>query len=262
MIVSICFFVCCIFGFIVTLILQTLFDIVNVIPVLVGCETLVDQHTKLEIMSGIALLNFSNTINFNPFWDIKIKGKENLIKNKKVIFMANHLAPIDPLFVCNALESNNIIFKFVSDKSVFNTPLVSSVFSNTKDIGIEFEKVKNKWKAKNMNEVNKLSKYYLNNNTPILVFPEGSISKSTKLKKLKPGFFKLAIETNTPIIPILIQNTQDIIDIDTKDTTDVVKYSLIVNPGTVTITFGKPIFPCKATINKLINKVTTNLTKP
>lgn len=41
---------------------------------------------------------------------------------------------------------------------------------------------------------------YLEEDIPLVVFPEGGLSKTGKLRPMKDGFFKLAIQTHTPII--------------------------------------------------------------
>jgi 1-acyl-sn-glycerol-3-phosphate acyltransferase len=50
---------------------------------------------------------------------------------------------------------------------------------------------------------------YLADGVPVGVFPEGTISKTGELMPLKTGFFKLAMETGVPIVPIGMWGNQD-----------------------------------------------------
>ncbi len=248
---TIYFYVSFFIALIITYVVQLIFEFINIIPTLLGGETLVSPHTRLEIMTDIFLSNYYYKVKFNPFWDLKIQGGENLIKHKKVIFMANHLAGIDPILISKVLLDFGIIYKSVGDKSLWDIPIVSSILSKTNDIGIKFEKINDKWKATNNNELNELSKYYLNNNTPIVVFPEGGISKEGNLKELKYGFFKLAIETGTPIIPIKLENTQNLLNKEYNN--------LAAISGTASITIKKPISSKNISIEDLVTKVTKDL---
>lgn len=47
----------------------------------------------------------------------------------------------------------------------------------------------------------------LHNNRNIIIFPEGTRNDGTKLKKFKKGAFRLAMKTNKPIIPIIIDGS-------------------------------------------------------
>lgn len=47
----------------------------------------------------------------------------------------------------------------------------------------------------------------LNDNRNIIIFPEGTRSDGVKLGKFKKGAFRLAMKTNRPIVPIIIDST-------------------------------------------------------
>ena len=47
----------------------------------------------------------------------------------------------------------------------------------------------------------------LNDNRNIIIFPEGTRSDGIKLGKFKKGAFRLAMKTNRPIVPIIIDST-------------------------------------------------------
>ncbi len=65
----------------------------------------------------------------------------------------------------------------------------------------------------NKNKLNDIAVMYkelediLNDNRNIIIFPEGTRNDGTKLKKFKKGAFRLAMKTNKPIIPIIIDGS-------------------------------------------------------
>jgi 1-acyl-sn-glycerol-3-phosphate acyltransferase len=55
-------------------------------------------------------------------------------------------------------------------------------------------------------------KRVLANGLDMLIYPEGTRNKTSEpLKSFYDGAFKLAIETNTPIIPVVLLNTKKIL---------------------------------------------------
>ena len=65
----------------------------------------------------------------------------------------------------------------------------------------------------------------------VIMFPEGTRSKSGDLQKFKKGAFVLAIQTGVDIVPAAIIGSRDVMN----------KESLKISPGTITVRFGAPI---------------------
>ena len=70
----------------------------------------------------------------------------------------------------------------------------------------------------------------------VIIFPEGTRNNSKVLKKFKSGAFRLAIEQNVPIVPIIIDGTGDIVSKGSN-------IAKITNKKDVTINFLEPIYP-------------------
>lgn len=72
----------------------------------------------------------------------------------------------------------------------------------------------------------------LENESPtIIMFPEGTRSKTGELQRFKKGAFVLAIQTGVDIVPAAIIGSRDVMR----------KGSLKIRPGTITVRFGEPI---------------------
>ena len=59
------------------------------------------------------------------------------------------------------------------------------------------------------------AKKTLNNGISIMIFPEGTRTKTGDILKFKDGAFKLAIETQTPILPVTIAGSYNALPRDT-----------------------------------------------
>lgn len=65
----------------------------------------------------------------------------------------------------------------------------------------------------------------------VIMFPEGTRSKTGELQPFKKGAFVLAIQTGVEVVPTAIIGSHDVM----------VKGSLRIRPGTITVRFGTPI---------------------
>ena len=76
----------------------------------------------------------------------------------------------------------------------------------------------------------------LTQGSSVIIFPEGTRNPNNKLKLFKGGAFRLAIEQNVPIVPIVINGTGKIVSKGSNITKTLTKKDVI-------ITFLSPIYP-------------------
>ena len=107
-------------------------------------------------------------------------------------------------------------------------------------------------KKNNLGDVAKMYDEFeelLNNNRNIIIFPEGTRSDGKKLGKFKKGAFRLAMKTNKPIIPVIIDGSAKVLakgDPCFKTT----------SPTTVHVTVLEPVYPDRfKDENELLNYV-------
>ena len=153
---------------------------------------------------------------------IKTKGLENLDPNKNYIFTANHTSFFDiaclfwaskrPLhFLCKAELRDNILTGFMLRK-------LDMVFVDRRNALNSVE---------SMRHVEKM----ISEGKDIAIFPEGTRSKTGDLCPFKRGSFKLAITTNTHIVPVTIKNSAKAWSLS----------NLRFRPTRVTVQFHTPI---------------------
>lgn len=76
------------------------------------------------------------------------------------------------------------------------------------------------------------AKQKLKNGTSVVIFPEGTRSKTGKLLPFKRGAFKLALDINLPILPVTIEGTRNIMPHP---------FKARLRPGKATLTIHPPI---------------------
>ena len=170
---------------------------------------------QCEFLWGKILIFFSGI-------KINIHGFEN-IKNKRYIFCSNHTSALD---IPIALSIINQPIVFLAKKQLFNIPFFGWILSSVGMIKVNRE---NKDKAKlSVDKAIRIIKKSVNS---ILIYPEGTRSKTNKLKPFKKGCFIIAINSGLPILPITIRGALNAMP----------KSSILINKATIDIYFHKEI---------------------
>lgn len=142
----------------------------------------------------------------------QIIGKENIPKEGALIFAGNHKHAVDPTMV---MMSTNRIVHFMAKEELFKG--IHGLI--LKKIGLI--KVR---RGKSNPQAIIDAEEILSNGGTIGIFPEGTRNKGeSELLKFRHGAAKIAIKTNTLIVPFAIRN----------------KYKLLRK--SVVLEFGKPI---------------------
>ena len=128
-----------------------------------------------------------------PYWKFELRGREKIPWNRPVILVSNHRSQVDIL----ALSKIRRPFKWTSKSENFRMPFVGMVLILTRSIPVNRESLRSgsKFIARAEAEIKKGSS--------ILLFPEGTRSKTGSMRIFKEGAFLLAKRTACPIIPIV-----------------------------------------------------------
>lgn len=178
-------------------------------------EHIINMWTPLDIeidedysyiKEGI-LFNIASTLLYIIVWPIlvvynkimynfKIYGRENLAKIKTgKITVSNHVHPMD--CTMNAIANTPKSLYFISIKSNFEIPVIRHIIRLLHAFPIP-EELHNKEKF--FLSINKL----LKENKTVHFYPEASLwPYYKKLRNFKDGAFKLAVENNVPIVPMV-----------------------------------------------------------
>ena len=131
---------------------------------------------------------------------LSVKGEEHLWSKRPAVFMLNHQSTVD-MFVAAKLIRKDAVG--IAKKELKNFPILGQLMTAA---GVIFIDRQDKDKAI---EAMKPAVEALQTGTSIIIFPEGTRSKSKKLGTFKKGAFHLAMEAGVPIIPIILRNAFD-----------------------------------------------------
>lgn len=151
---------------------------------------------KLTILHYLANFWGSLFTRLVPEWKVVVIGKEKLNSNAKII-VANHQSQEDILLIYRL----GVPFRWVSKAEIFKIPIYGWLMRLKGDIKLQ---------RSSKSSIKKMlidAEKALKNGCIITIFPEGTRSKTGNLGNFKEGAFKLAQNTNVPIVPVVIHGT-------------------------------------------------------
>lgn len=135
----------------------------------------------------------------NPNWKIAISGRTDIDDRKPYVMVCNHLSQADIPLISNLPWE----MKWVAKKELFELPLVGWMMKLAGDVTVDR-------RAPDRKEATLAQgSYYLNHQCSVMFFPEGTRSRSGKLNAFTRGAFELAIREQIPILPLVIDGTQN-----------------------------------------------------
>lgn len=137
----------------------------------------------------------------NPVWRFKIKGRGYLRDKESYVLVANHLSMSD--IICLFCLGKQ--FRWVAKENLFRVPFLGWAMNAAGYIRLK------RGELGSIRESFQESLKWLERHISILIFPEGTRSESGKLGTFKNGAFKLAIQSQKPIVPIVLTGTREII---------------------------------------------------
>jgi 1-acyl-sn-glycerol-3-phosphate acyltransferase len=133
----------------------------------------------------------------NPVWRVHITGKEHIEPGVTTVMVANHLSLVDILVLFRLFTP----FSWVSKEENFRVPFIGW---NMRLNGYIPLRRGDKASAAVMMDACRAT---LRAGTPIMMFPEGTRSRTGELQAFKPGAFQLALDTGCPLQPIVLDGS-------------------------------------------------------
>jgi 1-acyl-sn-glycerol-3-phosphate acyltransferase len=176
------------------------------------------MNNRWMVIQGIVLTKMS------PFWKVVVDGREKIDHKQAYVIVPNHQSMLDIVFF-NMLHHR---LRWVSKIEVFKIPIVGWEMRMVKYI----ELVRGN-KASVVKMMDKCVES-LREGISVVIFPEGTRSLTGAIGKFKPGAFQIAVKTDKPLLPVLIDGTGDILP---------KKGFIFGNRSVVRIRVLDPIFP-------------------
>ena len=134
-----------------------------------------------------------------PAWSVTAVGREKIRPGANCIVVSNHQSQLDILVAFRLFFP----FKWVSKAEVFKLPLIGWNMSLNRYIRLK------RGDKESVRHMMAACESALARGCSVFFFPEGTRSKTGKLKPFKPGAFILAHQMKLPILAIAINGTKN-----------------------------------------------------
>ena len=156
--------------------------------------------------------------------DISYIGRENVPKDRAVLYVGNHNSYFDILLTYSQCPG---LTGYVAKSEMLRYPLLRDwmkrlycVFLDRSDLRAGMQMI--------LTCID-----YIKNDISICIFPEGTRSKDGQMQPFHEGSLKMAAKTGCPIIPMAISNSAQIFE----------NHMPFVRPCKVIVEYGAPVYP-------------------
>ena len=177
------------------------------------------MKAALQYKIGRILLYFI----FKNLFGLKREGLSNIPEEGSVIIAPNHRSNYDPPIVGCCVDHREIYF--LAKSGLFISRVVTWFLSGLNVIPVDL-------KSPGIGTMKRFLEL-LKDGKAVMIFPEGTRSKTGEYLTAKTGVGYLAIRTNSPVIPTLIEGTFE----------SMMNHFLRKTP--LRVKFGRPIYPYK-----------------
>ena len=168
---------------------------------------------KAAIAAGLKILGIQ----------LNISGRDSVDRVNPSVFMANHQSFLDgPLLFYLIPQVVRVIMK----KEIIRIPIIGWAMGF-----VGFVPVDRKGQKSGRRSIERATRLIKTKGFSYLIFPEGTRSLDGKIKSFRRGAFFLSIDSQTPVVPITIEGTYDLMP----------KGNHLTKKGTVRVTFHKAV---------------------
>ena len=136
---------------------------------------------------------------------VEVTGKDNIPTDTPCVFVGNHRSYYDIPLVLTCLDKPHPL---VAKKELARLPLVKGWMELLRCVFIDRDNPRQAMQAMNQAMEN-LKKGY-----SVTIFPEGTRGKGSELElgEFKAGAFRIATKTKSPVVPLAIHGSRDIME--------------------------------------------------
>jgi putative phosphoserine phosphatase/1-acylglycerol-3-phosphate O-acyltransferase len=134
--------------------------------------------------------------------ELEVTGTEHLWSHRPAVFIFNHQSGVDALLVARLLRRD---FTGVAKQEIRRNPIFGPAFAFAGVVFID--------RADGARAVEALAPAVkaLGEGRSIAIAPEGTRSRTKQLGRFKKGAFHIAMQAGVPIVPIVFENTLDVL---------------------------------------------------
>ena len=140
-------------------------------------------------------------VRLNPFWRLRVRGREHLHPRRAYVIVSNHQSLAD-IVILYALRRQ---FKWLAKESLFAIPFLGWSMRLVGYIPLE------RGQQSSITRSYRRALDWLRRGVSVIVFPEGTRSRTGELGAFKNGAFTLAVQAGVPLLPVVLAGTRDAI---------------------------------------------------
>lgn len=134
----------------------------------------------------------------NPLWDFRVSGFTPNDPRRPYVAVSNHESLAD-IFLISHLPWE---MKWLSKDAIFKLPIMGWLMKMAGDIPVTRNSRNSRVEAIEQ------CRDRLGKKVSVMIFPEGTRSKTEELLPFNNGAFRLAIEAGVPILPVVVAGTR------------------------------------------------------
>lgn len=154
---------------------------------------------------------------------VVVHGLENVRRGEPQVIVSNHVSWYDIFALAGVLP---VPFHFVAKKELERIPLFGTAWKTAGHISIDRS---NRQRA--FESLRRAGEQIRRERSAVIIFAEGTRSRTGRLQPFKKGAFMLAVEAGVAVVPTVVVGSYDIMRPD----------SWRVRPRTIHVHFGEPV---------------------
>lgn len=191
------------------------------------------KGNKAQQLSFVCLRIWAKAVAVLCLYRIRFKNREQVDTSKAYIFVCNHGSYLDAISVVLATPQ---AFKPLGKIEMAKVPIFGTLY---KKLVVMVDRSNAESRAKSVEAL----KADIAGGQSIFIFPEGTMNTSDQvLGDFYDGAFRIAIETQTPILPMVLHNARRLMPRN---------HPLQVKPGIITCEFLAPVAVSGLTLDEL-----------
>ena len=130
---------------------------------------------------------------------VRVEGLEHIDPKQTVIFCSNHPSAMDIPILAASLPMQ---FRFLAKRELFSLPFLGWHLRRSGHIPVDRARAHQAMKSFDGAAAK------IRSGSPVVLFPEGSRSRTGEMLRFKAGSFYLAIRSGVPVVPITLNGTR------------------------------------------------------
>ncbi len=154
---------------------------------------------------------------------VELTGAEHLDAEAPQILVSNHESWFDVFTLAASLPGR---YRFVAKKELSSVPIFGRAFESCGHVSVDRGD-----RGAAVESLDLAARQIRSDSSSIVMFPEGTRTRTGALQRFKKGAFVLAIQAGVPVVPVAIVGSRAIMP----------KGAWTVKPGEIEVRIGEPI---------------------